>query len=282
MAIKYTSYFDKLPQIQYDINRSPIAPKYVTSTNIFFRIRFIQESLNNINSYFVAEIEDGETPEIIAEKVYDDAGAAWMITIANQILDPQWEWPLSYNEFQKYITNKYGSVENSLTTYHHFEMIIKRTLNPDNVVTEKRYQIVANNVIDNILTVPFNYYYPRISAALTLGDSTMITVDSTSKTVDEDFDAYQKQDMSIIGLQDGALLQPGTLAFTQYVNTYNIDGKTVVEIINGNAVTNYEWEDQQNEQKRFIKIVKKEYYDRIQDEFTKLTGSSPSFLRRVV
>lgn len=282
MALRYNSYFDKLPKIQYDINRSLIAPKYVTSTNIFFRVRYIQEVLNNINSYFVAEIEDNETPEIIAEKAYGDAGAAWMITIANQIIDPQWEWPLSYDEFRKYITNKYGSVENALITYHHFEMVVNRTLSPDNVVTERRYQIVANNVIDNILTVPFNYYYPRISAALTLADSTMITVDSTAKTVDEDFDAYQKRDMSVIGLQDGALLQPGSLAFTQYVNTYDIDGKTIVEVINGNAVTNYQWEEEQNEQKRFIKIIKKEYYDQIQDEFTQITGSASSFLRRVV
>lgn len=277
MAIKYTSYFDKLPQIQYDVNRSLIAPKYVTSTNIFFRVRYIQDTLNNIDSYFVAEIEDGETPEIIAEKAYGDAGAAWMITIANQIIDPQWEWPLSYNEFQKYIVNRYGSQENALTTYHHFEMVVKRTLNPDNVTTEKRYRIVSNNVIQNILTVPFNYYYPKpIDANLITTDTTLVTADTIDYKADQDYDPYEKHDFSVLGIQ------PGSLAFTQYVNTYNIDGKTVVEIVNGNAVSNYEWEDQQNEAKRFIKIVKKEYYERIQDEFTKITGSAPSFLRRVV
>lgn len=276
MALRYNSYFDKLPKIQYDINRSLIAPKYVTSTNIFFRIRYIQEVLNNINSYFVAEVEDNETPEIIAEKAYGDAGAAWMITIANQIIDPQWEWPLSYNEFQKYIVNKYGSQENALTTYHHYEMLITRTLNPDNITTEKRYRINDYNLIENILSVPFNYYYPKVIENLLTTDSTLVKIDSTLYTVDQDLDVYERHDFSVLGLQ------PGSLAFTQYVNNYDVDGKTIVEVIKGNAVTNYEWEEEQNEQKRLIKIVKKEYYDQIQDEFTQITGSAPAFLRRVV
>lgn len=273
MAVNYTSYFDKLPVIKYDINRSLVNPKYENVTNIFFRIRVIQEVLDNIDSYFVAEIEDGETPEIIAEKVYKDAGANWMITIANKMIDPQWEWPLGYDEFQKYIIGKYGSVENAQTTYHHYEMVVTRTLSPDNIVTERRYTVNGNKLTNNNLNVPYNYYYPDFYYDGITADDTDFKADSTLYSVDTGNDEQEPGEFG---------LQPGSLAFTQYVNTYNIGGKTVVEVVNGNAVTNYDYEDEQNENKRFIKIIKKEYYERIQDEFNILTGSGATFLRRVI
>jgi hypothetical protein len=273
MAIRYTSYFDRLPKIKYDINRNLANPNYEDVTNIFFRIRVIQEVLDNINSYFVAEVEEGETPEIIAEKVYGDSGANWMIIVANKIIDPQWDWPLGYDEFIKYIEGKYGSIENAQTTNHHYDMVVTRTLSPDNITTERRYTVNGEKLTDNNLTVPYNYYFPSVFLNDVLTDNTSITVDSTAYTVDS---GYDEQDPGEFGLQ------PGSLAFTQYVNNYNIAGKTVTEIVKGEAVTNYDYEEQLNESRRFIKIIKRDYYDRIQEEFNSLTGSGASFLRRVI
>lgn len=273
MAINYTSYFDRIPKIKYDINRNIVRPQYEEVTNIFFRVRVIQEVLNNINSYFVAEIEDGESPEIIAEKVYKDPGANWIITIANKMIDPQWDWPLNYDEFNKYIAGKYGSVEIAQTTNHHYEMVITRTLNPDNITSEHRYIVNGEKLTDNNLDVPYNYYYPSVLLADILTDNNSIKIDTTAYTVDS---GYDSQDPGEFGLQ------PGSLAFTQYVNNYNIAGKTVREVVKGEAITNYDYEEKLNESRRFIKIIKREYYDQIQNEFNELTGTSTSFLRRVV
>lgn len=256
MAANYISYFDKLPKIDYDINRSLVNSKYQTVTNIFFRVRYLREVMNNIFSYLTVEVTDGDTPEILAEKVYGDSGAAWMIILANQIIDPQWEWPLDNDQFRKYIIDKYGSIENAQTTNHHYEMVIKRTLSPDNITTERRYRVNSNNVIDNILTVPFNYYYPKTSY--------------------DPGDPYEEHDLSVLGLQ------PGSLAVTQYYNTYDINGKTVIEVINGNTITNYDYEAQVNDDKRFIKIVKKDYYTQIMNEMNKITNTTSPYQRRVI
>lgn len=248
MATNYTSYFDKIPKIKYDINRSLVNPRYETVTNIFFRIRYIQEVLNNLSSYFTAELEDGETPEIIAEKVYGDAGAHWMITIANQIIDPQWEWPLDYDEFNKYLIGKYGSIENSQTTIHHYEMIVTSTLSPDNIVNERKYIVNGEKLTDNNMTVPYNYFTPA------MGEDT-----------------------------PGEFgLQPGSLALTQSVTNYNINGKTIKEVVRGQEVSNYDYESGLNEQRRLIKIVKKEYYQQILKEFNDLALFAPAFRRRVI
>jgi hypothetical protein len=236
--LTYNSYFNKLPKIQYDMNRSIIDARHETVTDIFFRVRIIREVLNNIDSYYVVELEDGETPEIVAEKVYDDAGAGWMILIANQIIDPQFEWPMGYDAFNKYMINKYGSVEAAETTVHHYDMVITRELQPDNVISETRFEVNGNKLTDNNLGIPYNYYYPH------WGD-------------------------------------PGSLATVQSVETFNVSGKTVTVTTHGEIVYAYDHDYQLNEDRRMIKVIKKEYHQQIMDEFNELTGAFPTFKRFV-
>ncbi len=247
--LTYSSYFDRLPNIRYDINHTKIGAKYETVTNIFFRVRVIQEVLDNINSYYVVEIEDGETPEILAEKAYGDPGGNWVITIANNIIDPQWEWPLNYDEFQNYIIGKYGSIANAKTTVHHYEMVVTRTIQPDNITTEHRYTVNKEKLTNNNLVVPYNYYLPHVS---------------------EDFDEGTTE------------LQPGSLATHEFYNAYNIGGKTIIETINGSYVDCYDYEESVNEQRRLIKVIKQQYYGQIQSEFTKLTGGAKTPTSRIV
>lgn len=238
MAVIYNSYFGKFPKIDYDIRNTIINKQYEKVTNIFFRIKYISEVLNNLSSYYGVELEDSETPEIIAEKVYNDAGAGWMVLLANQIIDPQFEWPLGYDAFNKYIITKYGSIENAETTYHHYNMVITRELQPDDITTETRYVVNKQKLTDNNLFVPYNYY----------------------EVHGED---------------------PGSLAFTQSVETFNIEGKTVTETIKGEAVTNYQYEMDLNESRRLIKVIKKDYYEQIMNEFDNLTSFNPPYIRRV-
>jgi hypothetical protein len=55
----------------------------------------------------------------------------------------------------------------------------------------------------------------------------------------------------------------------------------VTEIISRNAVSNYDYELELNEKKRFIKLIKPEYYGSIMREFSALTGTEESFYRRL-
>jgi hypothetical protein len=62
--------------------------------------------------------------------------------------------------------------------------------------------------------------------------------------------------------------------------TYTVAGKTVVETIENNRVTFYDWEHERNEAKREIKIIKPEYYLNIMSEFDNLTGvAAAPFMR---
>lgn len=133
-------FFDLFPVIPYDISGKQLT-NYQSVRNIFFRLRVVREVLNNISAYYEYIVKDYETPEMLAENIYGDAEAHWMILMANDIIDAAYDWPLNYDEFNKYIINKYGSIEIAKTTYHHYEEVIQRTESLSGLTTETRFVI---------------------------------------------------------------------------------------------------------------------------------------------
>lgn len=87
-----SKYFSLFPKIQYDIAGNKYS-NFQNITNIFFRVRIIKDVLSNLSAYYYHIIRDGDTPEILAEKVYGDAEAHWIILLSNDIVDPQYDWP---------------------------------------------------------------------------------------------------------------------------------------------------------------------------------------------
>lgn len=112
-------YFDTLPKIiKTDANRVS-----VLMTDLMARCSIIPEILTNPLLYYEYAVQDGDTPEIVAYKYYGDSYRYWVVLFANQIIDPQWDWPLSSNRFNAYIENKYQEF-NPYSTVHHYEKII--------------------------------------------------------------------------------------------------------------------------------------------------------------
>lgn len=152
-----SNFFDTFPRIIYDIQGKRLT-NYRTVTNIFFRVRVLREALNNISAYYEYLIMEGDTPEILAEKLYGNSESHWIILMANDIVDPQYDWPLGYNAFQKYIIKKYGSVENAKTTYHHYEKVITRTNEYYGTSYETRLTIDDSEQHEVDLDVPYDTY----------------------------------------------------------------------------------------------------------------------------
>jgi hypothetical protein len=97
-------YFNTLPKIVY---RSPSGTSSLY-TNLMARASIIPSVLKDPMVYYKYDIQEGDTPEIVAYKYYGDSYRYWIVLFSNQIMDPQWEWPLSYSVFESYIKDKYG------------------------------------------------------------------------------------------------------------------------------------------------------------------------------
>jgi hypothetical protein len=92
--------------------------KALILTDITRNIRFRRDVLANITVYDYYDIIDGETPEIIAEKVYGNAQYHWIVMLVNERYDYLKEWPLTQPNLDQYVIDKYGSSANSI---HHYE-----------------------------------------------------------------------------------------------------------------------------------------------------------------
>ena len=132
-------YFDTLPKIVVT-NNDGIS---TIMTNLMTRASIIPSIFKNPLVYYGYDIQEGDTPEIIAHKYYDDSYRYWVVLFANQLLDPQWDWPIPYTDFQKYIESKYEydsvthnwNVLNPYETVHHYEKIITQVDGGTNTTT---------------------------------------------------------------------------------------------------------------------------------------------------
>lgn len=124
-------YFDSLPKvITPDQNGNAIL-----MTNIMSRNNLISELQNNPMLFYKYSVQDGDTPEIVAEKYYEDPYRYWVVLLANQLLDPLWDWPLKYNDLIDYIISKYGSEEAAKLQVHSYEKITTQVENTSGKVT---------------------------------------------------------------------------------------------------------------------------------------------------
>lgn len=273
-----SSFYDIFPKIKYDINNNRLRPNYDEVTNIFQRLAVVKETVNNLSSYIVYDIEEGDTPEILAEKFYRDPGGAWLILLANDISDPQFDWPLDYSSFTQYIIEKYGSVEAALTTPHHFEKVITRRNTRTGFESVTRFIVNEERLTDNMPDdIPFSYYEPWVSTTYRTADSTAYEADNETLDLLADLDN---------GEAFGATLDRGNLAITGELiqpEIYTINGEPIEVVIKGEKVFCYEHEKRLNDDKRSIKVIKSEYYNKIQDELKViLFNVPPSFIRRLV
>ena len=108
-------YFENFPLIPYD---SVGDGKFKIVTNLLKRVAV--RSKVNINSslFDIYDVKEGESPELLADKLYGDAELHWVILLVNDITDRYHQWPMSNNQFLAYVNDKYSNVDAT----HHYEI----------------------------------------------------------------------------------------------------------------------------------------------------------------
>lgn len=101
------TYFANFPDILYPF---ALGGKItlVRVKDIVANVRLRKSILSNITLYDEYDIMDGETPEMIAERVYGDPNLHWVIMLTNDRYDLWNDFPMSGEALTRYIENKYG------------------------------------------------------------------------------------------------------------------------------------------------------------------------------
>lgn len=117
-------YFKTLPKIIYT-DKNNVSTLY---TNLLARVSIIPNVLNNALAFYSYDVQDDDTPEIVAYKYYGDVGRFWMVLYCNQMMDPQWDWPLRHTELENHVGMKYTSMNiDPKREIHHYEKIVTTT-----------------------------------------------------------------------------------------------------------------------------------------------------------
>ena len=108
-------YFNVMPKIQYD-SMNTGDPKVVT--NLLRRVAVRAKIKTNTLLFDTYNVKEGETPEIIADKLYDDITLHWVVLLMNDITDRYHQWPMNFSQFNQFIADKYDDVDGT----HHYEL----------------------------------------------------------------------------------------------------------------------------------------------------------------
>ena len=82
------------------------------------RVKLRTDIKNDIYTYDYYNVVDGESPEIIAFKYYDNSEYHWTILVANDIIDYYEQWPMSTQKFEEFVKEKYENPQ----AVHHYEI----------------------------------------------------------------------------------------------------------------------------------------------------------------
>ena len=111
-------YFSQFPVIYYDaVGNSN--PKVVT--HLLKRVALHSKASETVALFDTYDVRNGETPEMIAHKYYDDAEYHWVILLINNITDRYHQWPMNTRQFLSHLAERYDNVN----AVHHYEIYQK-------------------------------------------------------------------------------------------------------------------------------------------------------------
>lgn len=213
---KFFSYF---PKTFYIANTATSGVDVLT--NILTRFTFEEQLKNNSTAFYPYEIQDSDTPEIIADKFYGDSEKHWIILLFNDIVDPQFDWPLKSETLVEFVNKKYAANGASNTT----------------VQTGLEWALSENNP---------QAYFKVVTTTSNDGSSTI-------KKYQVDSNTYAN-----------------TVGTTNTYTTAN--NETVTIKISKEKRSYYTYEVEENDSKREIRLLKKEFVTEVEKEFKRLVS----------
>jgi hypothetical protein len=108
-------YFSQFPAIVYD---SVGNGDYKVVTHLLKRVAIHSKAKSVAGLYDTYDVRNGETPEMIAHKYYDDAEYHWVILLVNNITDRYHQWPMNNRQFLAHLAERYDNVD----AVHHYEI----------------------------------------------------------------------------------------------------------------------------------------------------------------
>lgn len=176
-------YFNYFPQTAYYLSDDNSSLDVVT--NLMSRFSFNATSKDKLVMYYKYDISDGETPEIIADKLYGSPEKHWIILSVNNIKNPQFDWPLRYNDLTKYIDIKYRGATYANTANTGTGLSWSKSHTHSYYITEKRVMPSGSDLTETIIIDAATFANTNTTSTVvyTLYDSSNVTITTTKSSI---------------------------------------------------------------------------------------------------
>jgi len=289
------NYFETFALQQYGENKE-------VSRTLTTRANIAQSVLKQSTAFYPYTLKEGERPDTLSFLYYSKPELEWLVFFANDIIDPYYDWYLSSEQFNNYITSKYGSIAIAQTRTHHYETL---WLGDDTRISPDTYSLLTANTTVNLKKYwepivdeydrAISYGRKNLSLTTTTNQVISLKINNTNGTFTEGEDIYQ-QDNGIITSSASLITANSTYMTAQHVsgsfvttrsilgadsiaNTTLTDTPIVLkqnipteELIYWQAVSYYDYENQINESKKHVKLVGAEYAPLAENNLAELMG----------
>ena len=266
--------------------------------NIFTRITFSDLVKKTGAVFYPYTVTEGERPDTIAHQYYDDSRYSWLVYMSNAMFDPYYDWPLTTNEFENFINEKYGQRNIAMEKILFWR---DNWRSDDTVKTPSGYNALTSSVRKYFSPVTgYNnsvVSYVRASSdrvvdtnkiiQLTVANSSSFSVgdlisQNTSGVLSGTGEIkFASNNIVLINNIQGQFSNTagnvGGLVKTRTFTTTNITNSNTIstpissdELIYWEPVSAYTYETEVNESKRSIKLIDKAYVDQIERELSEL------------
>ena len=145
----------RLPDLFYNFSSRPLDSDYLLVKNIWRRAQILTEFKTQITLFTEENVRDGERPEDVATRLYQNPFYNWTILVINDITDVYSQWPKSVQQLQDFINQKYS---NPMATKHHVTTEVKDANNniivPAGKVVPSNYSVAYYNGSTTITATP--------------------------------------------------------------------------------------------------------------------------------
>lgn len=266
-------YFTRFPLVDYN---------GVPAKNILARVDFTDQTKKDIYANFDYVLQEGTSrQDILSFNYYNSAQYDWLINLTNNVVDPYHDYYMSASDFKNYINGKYDSISSartkilfyrndwapdesliSETVYENLQPNIKKYWKPklnntNQIVGYERvkedWTVSTNRIVQLTVNVDISEY--------NIGDIIrQENTDAEGTLVTKDVDA----NVLIVQHISGAFVEETTGIVGVAILKENIP---VTEELFWSAVDAYEYEEEQNELKRYISLIKAGYLPDIEKLF---------------
>lgn len=160
------NYFDLFPDVELPSfsDKRNSSRDLIRVKNLFKRGKIREDFFESTVTFYQYTVNGDDRPDNVAKEVYDNINLDWIVLLSNNILNIRDEWPMSQFDFQRYLDNKYDTVQ--LSQIHHYET--KEIRNTDEALL-----LQSGLVVDSDFTFK---YTDRINGYQAINDVTSVSV----------------------------------------------------------------------------------------------------------